>query len=225
MNLGGHPRTAAILLAIGGAAALAMFLLVRFPADTALGTKLFFSAVIGGFAAFGAWSLAGLADIVRALADWIRGRGRTAPPRGNHHVGPLPELSPARKSGVRRIVTALGAHGVFAPDVPDPALLYAGVADADDSVSIELVIAAACEVDYYHPGTDPARFLGNLVMLDTKAGQDPDYLRQQVADLARIAGPGFDVSDVVVDAIWPPAGRTMPVRIAMRVNGAPLEIA
>jgi hypothetical protein len=218
-------RTGAILLAIGAVAALAMFLVVPFPDDTATGIKLFFSAVIGGFAAYGAWSLAGLIPLARGLADWVRGRKRDSAPASVTHTGPLPALSAARQADVRRVVAAMAAHGIFVPEVPDPALLFAGVAAANETVKPDTIIEALGEVDYYYPGTDPARFGANFVLIDSKTEQDPDYLREQIVALARIAGDGLVVGDIDIDAPWPKAGRQMPVDIGLTINGAPHRIA
>ncbi|MEY4270281.1 MAG: hypothetical protein RLZZ58_1497, partial [Pseudomonadota bacterium] len=213
----------------GVLATAALFLFVRFPDDTATGVQIFVFAALSGLIAYGLWSFAGLVSVLRDLTGRVRSRGRRAERVAagptHHHKGQLPELAPSRKTVVRRIVAALSAHGVFAPAQPDPALLYAGIADMDGSVTTETVIAAMCEVDYYHPGTDATLFLNNLVLLDTKTEQEPDYLRQLIVDLARIAGAGFSVADVVVDAEWPREGRIVPVRIDLHVNGKPLVIA
>ncbi len=140
-----------------------------------------------------------------------------------HHKGPLPQLAPARKGVVNRIIAGLADHGVLGPDRPDPSLAYPGVADFDGTVTTDIVLGALAEAGYYFPETDPARFFGNLFFLDTKVEQHPDYLRQQVVDLARIGG--LDVADIVIDAPWPPQGRTMPVTVSMQANGAPLTIS
>lgn len=59
--------------------ALAMFLFVPFPADTGEGRRLFFAVLLGGFAGFGAWSLAGIPALIRDMAVTIRGAGRAQP--------------------------------------------------------------------------------------------------------------------------------------------------
>lgn len=189
----------------------------------------------------GAAFFLGIAILLLALAGavhqgWIAGpleragqlakRGKPAKPAVSvHHEGPLPELSASRQAGVRRIVRVMAGQGLFAPETPEPALFYPGVADMDESVKPDTILAALGELDHYHPGTDPARFMANLAMLDSKTEQDPDYLRGQIADLDRLAGEALRISDVAVDALWPSAGRIMPVRIAMTVNGEPLAIA
>jgi len=161
-------------------------------------------------------------SFVRDIAGLFRRRDTPTPARPH---APPPDLSPARKTAVRKVVHIMAEHGVFAPETPDPALFFPGVADMDESVKPDTILAALAELDYYHPGTDPAHFMANLAMLDSKTEQDPDYLRGQIADLDRLAGGTLQIADVVIDAAWPPAERIMPVRIAMTVNGAPLAIA
>lgn len=140
-----------------------------------------------------------------------------------HHKGQLPELSASRQADVRRVVRVMAEQGVFAPETPDPALFYPGVAEMDESVKPDTILAALGELDYYHPGTDPAHFMANLVMLDSKTEQDPGYLREQVEALARIAH--LPIADLTVDADWPPHDGPVPVRIALQAGGAPLAIA
>ena len=190
---------------------------------------------------WGAAFFLGIVALLLGLAlavyrGWIPGPGERAGqlvqrrpaarvPAPVHHTGPLPELSASRQANVRRVVHIMAEHGVFAPETPDPTLFFPGVADMDESVKPDTILAALAELDYYLPGTDPARFMANLAMLDSKTEQDPDYLRGQIADLARLAGGALQIADVVIDVAWPPAERLMPVRIAMTVNGAPLAIA
>lgn len=204
-------------IAIGVAALF--FLTVPFGPGTSTGARAFFSILMGAFITGGA---AVMLSFVRDIAGLFR--RREAPPPARPRAPP-PDLSPARKTAVRKVVAALAEQGVFAPEVPDPTLFFPGVADMDESVKPDTILAALGELDYYHPGTDPARFMANLAMLDSKTEQDPDYLRGQIADLHRLAGGVLQIADLVIDAAWPPAERIMPVRIAMTVNGAPLTIA
>ncbi|MGH6651782.1 MAG: hypothetical protein ACREB7_11690 [Sphingopyxis sp.] len=204
-------------IAIGVAALF--FLAVPFGPGTSTGVQAFFSILMGAFITGGA---AVILSFVRDIAGLFRRREAPTPARPH---APPPDLSPARKTAVRKVVAAMAEHGVFAPETPDPALFFPGVADMDESVKPDTILAALAELDYYHPGTDPAHFMANLAMLDSKTEQDPDYLRGQIADLDRLAGGALQIADVVIDAAWPPAERIMPVRIAMTVNGAPLAIA
>ncbi|KQZ64361.1 hypothetical protein ASD67_07690 [Sphingopyxis sp. Root1497] len=202
-----------------GVAAL-FFLAVPFGPGTSTGARAFFSILMGGLITGGA---AVILSFLRDLAGLARRCAAPQPPIVPR--APPPDLSPARKAAVRKTVAVLAAHDLFAPETPDPALFFPGVADMDESVKPDTVLAALGELDHYHPGTDPARFMANLAMLDAKTEQDPDYLRGQIADLERLADGALRISDVVIDAVWPPAERIMPVRISLTVNGAPLTIA
>lgn len=209
-----------IWFTIGIGVAALFFLAVPFGAEISTGARAFFSILMGGLITGGA---AVILSFLRDLAGLVR--RRAAPPPPARPRAPPPDLSPARKAAVRKTVAVLTEHGVFAPEAPDAALFFPGVADMDESVKPDTILAALGELDHYHPGTAPARFMANLAMLDSKTEQDPAYLRGQIADLGRLAGGALQIADVAIDAVWPPAERIMPVRIALTVNGAPLTIA
>lgn len=216
-------RIGIAVAAIGLLVAAIMFLFAPFSDDTTAGGRLFFSVVIGIFAALAAWNFAGIPALVVDIVKWARGRASRPTAPSPHHVGPLPALNAARKTVVNRIIAGLTDHGVLGPDRPDPALAYPGVADFDGVVTADIVLGALGEADYYFPGTDPSRFFHNLFFLDTKAEQHPDYLQSQVTELARIGG--LAIADIVIDAPWPPQGRTMPVTVSMQADGVPLTIS
>jgi hypothetical protein len=209
------PR-AAPFAAAGVVVALCFFFFVPFSPDTGTGAKLFFSAIIGAFAAYGLWSLWGIPALVADLWNLARRPKRRSPSSAPiHHKGPLPELSPSRQADVRRVVRVMAEHGVFAPEAPDPALLYAGVADIDESVKPDTILSILDEVSYYHPDADPAAWTPNLAMHDSKAEQDE---AAQIADLVRLAGGGLAVSDIRIEH-GAEVERRIPVTIAMTVNG------
>ncbi len=208
-----------IWFTIGIGVAALFFLAVPFGPGTGTGARAFFSILMGAFITGGA---AVTLSFFRDLAGLFR-RREAAPPIAPR--GPPPELSPARKTAVRKVVATLAEQGLFAPETPDPALFFPGVAEMDESVKPDTILAALGELDTYHPGTDPARFMANLAMLDSKTEQEPGYLRGRIADLERLAGGALQIADVAIDANWPHAERIMPTRIAMTVNGAPLAIA
>lgn len=205
-------RTGLAVAAIGVVVALGVFLFMPFSGDTGTGAKLFFSVVLGGFAAFGAWSFAGIPALVMDLVGWVRGPGKVKP-EATHHSAPLPELSPRRQGDVRRIVRVMAAHGLFVPEAPDPALLFAPLAERDEPVKPDTLLDALGEVDFYHPDTDADRWMGNLVMHASHGEQDE---AQQIADIARLAGGALDVRDVTVRR---GGQRIAPVEVAMTVNG------
>lgn len=140
--------------------------------------------------------------------------------------GDRPVLAPARKGLVRRVVTLMGDAGVFAPDVPDPAMLFEGVADWDGPVTQGAVLGALAEANYWHPDFDPERCMTNVVMHDSHAEQYEDTLEAQIADLVRLAGGALDVRDVATDLNLLDGhdgldgrGPHPPCTITMTVNG------
>lgn len=197
--------------------AVLFFLLVPFGAGTGLGARLFFSVLMGGFIIGGG---AVFLSFFRDIAGLFRPREAPRPASPPPRRAP-PELTPARQAAVRMTVSIMGQHGVFAPDTPDPALLYAGVADMDESVKPDTILSVLEEASYYHPGADPAAWMANLVMHDSKAEQDE---AGQIADLVRLAGGGLDVGNVRIEH-GTETGRPSPVTIAMTVNGEPVTLA
>ncbi len=209
-------RTALALTAVGLLVALAVFLFIPFPPDASVDRRLFFSILLGGLAGFGAWSLAGIPALVRDMAGMLRGASKAAP-KPVHYKGPLLDLSAHRQKEVRRTVRVMAAHGLFAPEVPDAAMLYAGVAELEESVKPDSILNAMGEVGYYHPGTDPARWMANLLMHGSHAEQDE---AAQIADIAALAGDALDVRDVTVrHSPVPGHPRSVQVDVAMTVNG------
>lgn len=209
--------TGIAVIATGVAVAFAVFMFVPFSDGTSAGARLFFSLVLGGFAAYGVWSLAGIPALVADIVGSIRGmRARRVSP-APHHTGPLPELSPRRQGDVRRIVRVMASHGLFAPDAPDPTCLFAPIAERNAPVKPDIVLDAIGEAEYYHPGTDPTRWLGNLVMHGSQAEQDE---AQQIADIARLASGVLDVRDITVRrGALPGQPRASRVDVTMTVNG------
>lgn len=140
-----------------------------------------------------------------------------------HHKEPLPGLSPRKQGEVRRIVRTMAKHGLFGPDTPDPQLLYAGVAEQGFAVKPDSVIEALCEVDYYHPGTDPERWMANLLMHDSKGEQDE---AQQIADIARLADGLLDVREVAVrHGAMAGRLRTTQVDVTMTIDGEAVALS
>lgn len=211
-----HRRYPALLyLALG--AVLTAF--IPFPPATKVGVRIFFSLLIWLMISAGIWQIAGLPKLARDIALLFRKSPSSAAPTPPlHHKGPLPTLTPARQTSVRKTVAIMAEHGIFAPENPDPALLYAGVAEMDESVKPDTILAALGEADHYHPGTDPAAWTANLVMHDSKAEQDE---AKQIADLVRLAKGGLDVRDLRIER-GEAVGRddrAIPLSIAMTVNG------
>jgi hypothetical protein len=216
-------RAGTAAIAIGLVGALAAFLLLDFPQDTGTGRKLFFSTLLGALAAYGAWCAASIPAFLANMIGVVRGTGTAKPALRVHHQGPLPVLSPRKQGEVRRMVRAMAEHGVFAPEVPDPALLFAGLAEVQGSLEPDSILDALEEVAYYHPDVDSQRWMANLVMHDSHAEQDP---AAQIADLARLAGDALDVRDMVVrQSAIGGSPRIMRVDVAMNIDGAPISLS
>lgn len=211
--------------AIGVATALCMVLLVPFSADTTLAGKLFFSLVIGALAAGGAWSLSGVPALLAEGFSFLRaGRRRSAPVRALHHEGPLPELSANKQAQVRRMVKAMAAAGVFAPEVPDPAKLYAGMANYPYPASPVALLSALGEAEYYHPGFDPARYLGNLACHDSQVETPPERIEEMIRDMVRLSAGALVIEGLTVEQQDIEGSREVRSVATMTVNGDPLTI-
>lgn len=147
------------------------------------------------------------------------------PPKPVHHKGPLPALSPARQGQVRRAVQAMADAGVFAPEAPDPAILYPGVAEQDEPVKPDTILLALVEANYYHPDFDPASCMANLAQHDIQVEAFADYYEAIVADLVRLSRGALTVTDLAVTQTGSPQGdRMVRTTVAMTVNGEPLAL-
>ncbi len=209
----------------GLATALAVYFLMDFSPDTGSSARLLMSLFLGAFAGFGVWSFAGIPALIADLIGLARGRRAAASAQPIHAPDERPQLAPARKGLVRRVVTLLGDEGVFAPEVPDPAMLFEGVADWDGPVTQAAVLGALDEANYWHPDFDPERCMANVVMHNSHAEQFEETLRRQIADLERLAGGALDVRDVAIDlTLLDGPGPHPPCTIGMTVNGDPVTL-
>lgn len=215
-------RTGQSSVAIGVIAGLAGFLCLDFSPGTGTPVKLLMAVFLGGFAAYGVWCFAGIPALIADLTGW--GRKGVARPETQAPVA-RPVLAPARKGLVRRVVALMGDEGVFAPEVPDPAMLFEGVADWDGPVTQAAVLGALDEATYWHPDFDPERCMANVVMHGSHAEQFEETLRGQLADLVRLAGGALDVRDVAIDlTLLNGTGPHPPCTIGMTVNGEPVTL-
>lgn len=142
--------------------------------------------------------------------------------------GPMPELDADGQAEVRQIVAALTRAGMFAPEVPDATLAFPHVADGlengADGIALEEVLHALSDPrEWFGDAVDPARWSAHFVVHNTQVEQQPDYLVEQVQDLARISQGALVVEQVEVleGAIDP--DRTIPITMRLVLNGAPQE--
>jgi hypothetical protein len=223
-------------LAAGLGVAAGIFALAEFSPGTSMGVRLPMAVMLGGLAAYGTWCAADIPALLLALVRMIRGRPAGAEgksPANPAGVKPAPTerpiLAPARKRLVRRIAALMGEEGIFAPDLPDPAILYEGVADWGGPVTQASLLMALGEADYWHPGQSPERHMARLAVHDSHSEQFDETVREQIADLIRLAEGALVVQDIAIDLRLPEGrglgrGREAHCMIAMTVNGAPLRL-
>lgn len=106
-------------------------------------------------------------DQAVALALDLAGSRQPQPAARLQWQGPVPALSPARQAKVRRLHKAMAEAGIFAPEVPDPALAFAAFAVDRQPVDWVGVLQSLDEAPYYHPQLDeeawPASWNANLL--------------------------------------------------------------
>jgi hypothetical protein len=88
----------------------------------------------------------------------------TAEPRP---ARPAQPLTVDEKREVARVVDVLAAAGVFVPRPPDPAQLHEAVAEADELVAVDVVLAAMAEADRYEPDFRASDHCANLAFHDS----------------------------------------------------------
>ena len=138
-----------------------------------------------------------------------------APPAAPPPPRPAPKLEVARQARVRHVVATLSQYGLFRPEAPDPALLFAGIADNDLAGDVADVLAGLEEVPFYHPGVDPQRWLANCSLHGTQCEQDVGW---QLVDLARLVDGTAAIVPGTVET-----GPTGQIRAAWTVDGVPHE--
>jgi hypothetical protein len=190
--------------------------------------KLAMVLFAGVFFAYGAWSMrevwSVLVEIAQGIGDWWR---RRRVPASHVHTGPLPELPPATQAKVRKAVAVMAAHGLFKPEVPDAALLFAGLARTEGRARPDDILFAMQGVAYYHPGAKPEAWMANLVQEEFHAEQFEDALQRQVEDIVRLSEGALQVEDLHI-SLNPRAGvddsRDVQVQVHMAVNGQRVEL-
>lgn len=130
-----------------------------------------------------------------------------------------PELSAEGHRELARVVALLGAAGVLAPRVPDPADLGEAAADYGEPVTAETVLRAVAEAEWYHPGFVASEYSANLAFHDSHTEQLAGVLQDQVRDLVRLAGGGLTDVTAVVEIGRPGSGGPVPTVIRLTVGG------
>jgi hypothetical protein len=174
-----------------------------------------------------AFGVAGLCAVVGLERGWFP-RHRAAarpvaepsrePAAGDVHL--VPPLSGHGQEQAAGIVAELHAAGVLVPDAPDPSYLHESVADYGEPVTVDAVLAALDEASYYHPGFRLESCTANLVCHGTQVEQGPEYLREQIDDLVRLAGGALTVEVTGIEQEHTDGSRQVPTRIRWTVNGS-----
>lgn len=142
------------------------------------------------------------------------------------HKGPLPELSANKQAQVRRAIRAMTNAGIFAPQSPDPAKLYAGVADDPYPVGPDTVLFALMGANYYHPDFDPALYQDNLAFHDMQVETPADRIEEMIRDLERLSAGALTIADLTVTQdIVDPAQRMVRTDVSMAINGTPVRFS
>lgn len=129
-------------------------------------------------------------------------RGSAPPPPGGPGDPGSPALSSDGERELPRVVSALAAAGVFAPETPDPDHLREAAADHGEPLTADVVLAALEEADHHRPDFRRSAYTANLAFHGSHAEQDAASLRAQVDDVVRLCGSsaaevsiGIELSD------------------------------
>ncbi len=172
--------------------------------------------------------LASLAALLAVRAGWRPARrpvsreneGGSARPEP-----PFPELSPQGAAEVDRLVAVLSRAGILSPDAPDPRYLYPAVADLGEPVTVHGILRSLNEVGYWYPDVDAGRYRGHLAQHENHVEQWEDYLTEQVADLAELAGGAVPVEiDRIQQEFVDDGTNVLRNRLELTVGGQPLHL-
>ncbi len=181
------------------------------------------------------WSLRDLAEVTRDVADlWRPQRPRALARAAVHETARATEqaafaeaasdIPKASQDEIRAVVTTLARYGVFAPQVPDPALLFAGTPDFGGGVTPDGIFYALNELHYYHPDIDTAEFMANLAFVDSKTEQSAALIHGYINEFDALTDGALGIQIVRIDH---PSFADMAARdvvIDLTVGGAPLRI-
>jgi len=211
-------------LAVGALAAALAGWLVPATGPLAKGVMVVFT---WGFCAYGAWSMRELWQVLAEFAQDIAGRRRQGAAAHPARQGPAPELPAPVQELVRQRVALMARHGVFKPEAPDAALLFAALADNGGGAGPEDILAALDAASSHHPDARPESWTANLSWEHGHAEQEDEALKRQLADIVRLSDGALQVANLHI-GLLPRAGhadsREVQVQIRMRVNGEQIEL-
>ena len=238
-------RAILITLGIGAILTAILLLVVDFDPAMTMGGRALISLFAWAFISFFLWSLRGLVKVpddfrmamaerrrangagpgalrTGALAAGVVGKAVMSDSHPDRYVAP--ELAREQQDAVRAMVAAMAAAGLFQPAVPDPELLFAGVADWGEPLTPEAIFAALDELHYHHPDIDEAAYMGNLAFVDSKAEQGAALIEHHIRDFDALTGAALAIR---IDRIDHPSfdqTATRDVLINLTVGGAPMVV-
>jgi hypothetical protein len=222
-----------------------LFAVVEFSPAAGLGERLLVIVFAWAFIGFAVHAFADLAKVPgdlrqifkqpnrpKATVAGVFGAAKTtagvignaiAPPNPVAPYTP-PEPTDAELAEVEAALAPLAAAGVFQPQVPDPALVFAGVADCGEPITPEAIFNALNEMHYYHPDADAADYMANLAFVDSKTEQSAELLSSYIADFDALTDGALAITVNAID--HPPFAEadSRDVIIDLVVSGAPLRV-
>lgn len=111
---------------------------------------------------------------------------------------PIPALSPYGAKQLKRAVSVLGSFGVFLPETPMVVYLQESVADYGEPVTLEAVLFALEEANYYHSDLDITRYTANLIFIPSKTEQFKETIETQLRDIIGIYKSTVAITDLNV---------------------------
>jgi hypothetical protein len=220
----------AITLGIGGLLNAILFALIEFSPDTNAAAKVLMILFGWLFISYGLWSFADVPAALRDLFVLFRSRPQRPAPspmgvqQGHPVLASVEEIAESKTldaeqtAALAEMVAVLARHGVFAPRIPDPALLHPSIADYG-AVDPGAVFGALSELHYYHPAIPEDSFMANLAMLTSHGEQGAETLAEEIADIDRLTQGALGLADEAL--CWPADIRAEEAELRITINGAP----
>ncbi len=201
-------------LTIGAVLTAILFALVEFEPGASWAVKALMVAFAWAFLSYGVWVFA---DLFKWRGDTEQRRAAALEP-----ILPSRDLTEAEVARVAHIVAVMGKYGMFAPQIPDPALLHAGVVHSLDTLSPADILDALGELHYYHPAVPDDAFWDNLAIVPSHGEQDAGVLAEQIADIDRLTRGALSLTNEAIR--WPADVLSGNVELSLDVNGGAMRI-
>lgn len=207
--------TKATVIIIGAVLTAILFALIEFAPEIGLGGRLFMIAFAWAFISLGIWSFIDLFKWKERAEE--RRAAAVAP------IEPSRDLTEVEVARVAAIVAVMGRHGIFAPHIPDPALLHAGVLHAIENLTPGDIFDTLGELHYYHPAVPDDVFWDNIAMVPSHGEQGASDLASQIVDIDRLTRGVLNLTGEAIR--WPANVRTTDVELAITINETPMQLA